>query len=276
MDPCHYNYSSLLICHYYSSYWIHTTTISKLPEICHYIPLQRVSQNLWTKIPLAFFFLSSPTSFLSLYTAGSLLVPPPLSRGGAPAGRRARGAATGPRGSTVEPLHRRRPPSRLPTFLPGAPARWPRRAGGGLARARARRVAAGGRAQLWRPGSRWPANGGVEPHDGLATAARLAMAGTAPPPCVPSPSRPPLPEQQRSAGGGMAWRRWRLGAAPRGGGPLSSQAASHGGSARFTPGRQRQSASPGRPRPGGRRTRGGGRWRARRWREVGDPGDVEE
>ncbi|KAG2541841.1 hypothetical protein PVAP13_9NG703814 [Panicum virgatum] len=76
----------------------------------------------------------------------------------------------------------------------------------------------------------------------------------------------------------MAWRRWGLGAAPRGGGPLSSQAASHGGSARSTPGRRRQSASPGWPRPGGRRTRaggqqtcGGGRWRAWRMRLGGPP-----
>ena len=110
LEPCHYNFKIL------RNMPLHT------PSTCF-------SKFMDQNTP-AFFFLSSPPSFLSLYTAGSLLVPPPLSRGGAPAGRRARGAATGPRDGTVEPLHRRRPPSRLPTFLPGAPARWPWRAGG--------------------------------------------------------------------------------------------------------------------------------------------------
>ena len=153
--------------------------------------------------------------------------------------------------------------------LPSSPAL--RRGGRGEPTAGWHELELGGRRPVVGHSCGGPARGGRP-----TEAPSLAAAGTAPPPCVPSPSRPPLPEQQRSAGGRMAWRRWRLGSAPRGGGPLSSQAASHGGSARSTPGRRRQSASPGRPRPGGRRTRGGGRWRARRWREVGDPGDVEE
>ncbi|KAG2608690.1 hypothetical protein PVAP13_4NG334650 [Panicum virgatum] len=72
---------------------------------------------------------------------------------------------------------RRHPPSPAPSLA--APYLPPRRsgegawrAGGGLARARARRAAACGRAQLRRPGSRWPANGVAEPRGGLATAAR--------------------------------------------------------------------------------------------------------
>ena len=116
-------------------------------------------------------------------------------RGTTLAGRRARGEATGPWDGT---LHRRRPPSRLPTFLPGAPARWPRGADGGLARARARRAAAGGRAQQRRPGSLWPANRGAEPCGGRDSAASLRPLPLSP------PRRPPVAARQDPprAGGG--------------------------------------------------------------------------
>ena len=176
-------------------------------------------------------------------------------RGTTLAGRRARGEATGPWDGT---LHRRRPPSRLPTFLPGAPARWPWGADGGLARARARRAvvehSCGGPARGGRP----------------TEAARFAEAGTAPPPCVPSPSLLP---------GGLPWRLGEIHPGQAAGlaaaqEPLLLLLAPPSTSAPPLPLRWLlgwQPASSGWPRPGGRRTRGGGRWRARRMRPGGAP-----
>ena len=82
MDPCHYNCSSSLICHYYSRYRESAITISYLLEICHYVPLRRVSGKFWTKIPL------SSTSHSTAARAPRAL--PPL----APRRRPPRGALT--------------------------------------------------------------------------------------------------------------------------------------------------------------------------------------
>ena len=172
LEPCHYNFKIL------RNMPLHTpsTCFSKFMD-------QNTPSLLLPLIPSLF-----P---LSLHCR----IPP---RSPSPLPRRSSSGTACPRDGTVEPLHRRRPPSRLPTFLPGAPARWPRGADGGLARARARRAAAGGRAQLRRPGSRWPANRGAEPRGGRDSAASLRPLPLSP------PRRPPMAARRDPprAGGG--------------------------------------------------------------------------
>ena len=72
MDPCHYNFPSLLICHYNSPISNRAITISHFFQTYHYVPLRRVSENLWTKIPS-----SSSSSHSSLF---SFLPPSPWPR----------------------------------------------------------------------------------------------------------------------------------------------------------------------------------------------------
>ena len=61
---CHYNYRSLEIYHYYSSYCKCTIIISIFLKICHYLAFQCIYKNIWTKIaptfhPLFLFIFST-------------------------------------------------------------------------------------------------------------------------------------------------------------------------------------------------------------------------
>ena len=110
MDPCHYNFPSSLICHYNSPISNRAITISHFFQTYHYVPLRRVSENLWTKIPS-----SSSSSHSSLF---SFLPPSPWPRqirpprqamwGPPPASAAPRPWAYAPRRPTATAVRRRR------------------------------------------------------------------------------------------------------------------------------------------------------------------------
>ena len=106
-DPCHYNSSSLEICHYYSCIWTHAITILLLLKICHCVHIRYTRahvQRMYRSVVSVFTKMPPPSLSLTAwahtsYSSSSSSLPCLCTSGVEELVRRQRGEARAPASS---------------------------------------------------------------------------------------------------------------------------------------------------------------------------------